>query len=406
MAYGAILGQTSSGGIGKRVCRFVIGTSTSGWTANDCDYLCDGTSDNVEINAAISALPSTGGEIIILDGTYNIASSIATISTKQNILIRGNGNATILKRMSNSINLFTLNTSSCIKDLTIDDNNNTFSGSTVLIEISSNNVTIDNISTINNANLNISIFVEKRGSGSLSNINIKNNNLSSAIVFSFNTNEVNIINNIFTQLTISNNMSNSNIQNNVGIIDCGNTLSYVSITENICNNGTDGITIEEFNHSILSNNICCNNSNNGINMTGSGANQSCINGNVCNNNSNYGIYLSFTNYMTASGNVCNLNGTGIYVFGNVSNVVISNINGNTCYNNTESGITLARVENSLITGNIFMRGTGQSSDYSESQYTIYSTYSTSNNLIANNSIMGKNYVDEGSHNTFINNKYN
>ena len=26
----------------KKTARFVIGTSTAGWTAADCDYLCDG----------------------------------------------------------------------------------------------------------------------------------------------------------------------------------------------------------------------------------------------------------------------------------------------------------------------------------------------------------------------------
>lgn len=27
----------------KRNSRIIIGTSTNGWTADDCDYLCDGT---------------------------------------------------------------------------------------------------------------------------------------------------------------------------------------------------------------------------------------------------------------------------------------------------------------------------------------------------------------------------
>ena len=58
----------SSGG-GRRACRFVIGTAAAGWTAEDCDYLCDGTADDVEINAAIQALPAGGGEILVLDGT-------------------------------------------------------------------------------------------------------------------------------------------------------------------------------------------------------------------------------------------------------------------------------------------------------------------------------------------------
>src|SRR5690606_7315040 len=80
-----------------KTARFVIGTSTSGWTEKDCDYLCDGTNDQVEINNAITALPATGGEIVILDGTYNITATISI--NKDNVFIRGNGNATILKRM-------------------------------------------------------------------------------------------------------------------------------------------------------------------------------------------------------------------------------------------------------------------------------------------------------------------
>ena len=76
----------------KKAARFVVGTSAAGWTAADCDYLCDGTDDQTEINAAITALPATGGEILILDGTYNITAKIDI--TKNNVSIRGNGNAT------------------------------------------------------------------------------------------------------------------------------------------------------------------------------------------------------------------------------------------------------------------------------------------------------------------------
>lgn len=86
---------------GKRTCRFVVGTSTAGWTAKDCDYLCDGTDDQVEINAAIQALPATGGEVVVLDGEYNITAAIAI--TKSYTKLSGNGNATVLKRMWNSI---------------------------------------------------------------------------------------------------------------------------------------------------------------------------------------------------------------------------------------------------------------------------------------------------------------
>src|SRR5690606_33670066 len=83
-----------------KTARIVIGTSTSGWESKDCHYLCDGVDDQEEINAAIQALPVSGGEIIILDGTYNITAKINV--NKSNISIKGNGNTTILKRMWNS----------------------------------------------------------------------------------------------------------------------------------------------------------------------------------------------------------------------------------------------------------------------------------------------------------------
>ena len=60
----------------KKTARFVVGTSTAGWEAKDCDYLCDGTNDQEEIIQALNALPATGGEVVTLDGTYNITASI------------------------------------------------------------------------------------------------------------------------------------------------------------------------------------------------------------------------------------------------------------------------------------------------------------------------------------------
>lgn len=88
---------------GKRTCRFVVGTSTAGWTDADCDYLCDGTDDQAEINAAIQALPSGGGEVVILDGTYNISSEI--LINKENVSIRGCGTSTTLNAVSNFVSI-------------------------------------------------------------------------------------------------------------------------------------------------------------------------------------------------------------------------------------------------------------------------------------------------------------
>ena len=159
MAFGAILGQTASGGGGKRVCRFTVGTSTAGWTANDCDYLCDGTADDVEINAAIQALPAKGGEVVILDGTYNITATIAM--NKDNTKLSGNGASTILKRMWNSnttegiITINAANGGCCVENLRIDGNKAAYSSNNIGIYLdNSNNNTITG-NTCNNNNYGI-----------------------------------------------------------------------------------------------------------------------------------------------------------------------------------------------------------------------------------------------------------
>jgi len=40
------------------------------------DYVCDGTSDQVEIQAAIDALPAVGGVVVLTEGNYNITAAI------------------------------------------------------------------------------------------------------------------------------------------------------------------------------------------------------------------------------------------------------------------------------------------------------------------------------------------
>lgn len=139
-----------AGAGGKRTCRFVVGTSTAGWTAKDCDYLCDGTDDQVEINAAIQALPATGGEVVILDGTYNITAKIAV--NKDYTTLTGNGSATVLKRMWGSttwegvVNVVSNNNT--VKNLAVDGNKTTYNSSNntgIQLDKSANNILADNM---------------------------------------------------------------------------------------------------------------------------------------------------------------------------------------------------------------------------------------------------------------------
>ena len=58
------------------------------------DYVCDGTADDVQIQAAIDALPACGGEVRLSEGTFHIA---ATIDVIDYLHLRGAGHyATVL----------------------------------------------------------------------------------------------------------------------------------------------------------------------------------------------------------------------------------------------------------------------------------------------------------------------
>lgn len=62
-----------------------------------CDYIGDGADDGEQIMAAHTALPATGGEIKLLDGTFDIRSSNLITISKSNVTLSGVGKATHLK---------------------------------------------------------------------------------------------------------------------------------------------------------------------------------------------------------------------------------------------------------------------------------------------------------------------
>ena len=59
------------------------------------DVVCDGTDDQVEIQEAIDALPSSGGAVELLQGTFNFSDDLEI--TKSNVTIRGAGKSTVLR---------------------------------------------------------------------------------------------------------------------------------------------------------------------------------------------------------------------------------------------------------------------------------------------------------------------
>jgi len=413
-----------------KTARFVVGTSTSRWTEKDCNYLCDGTNDQEEINRAIQDLPASGGEIIILDGTYNIAAKINV--NKNNVSIKGNGNSTILKRMwdsSSEEGVITLNSvEGCrVQNLQIDGNkaNCTSSNNYGIYLYSSNNNTITG-NICKNAQIGISLYSssnENTITGNTCNNNSDNGihlySSSNENTITGNTCNNNAINGVFlfssSNNTVTGNTCNNNVYNGVFL----NSSNNNTITGNTCNNNSDnGIHLySSSNENTITGNTCNNNANNGIHLyssnnntiTGnicknaqigislySSSNENTITGNTCNNNSDNGIHLySSNNNNTITGNTCNNNATnGVFLFSSSNNTVT----GNTCNNNVYNGVHLnSSNNNNTITGNTCIRGTGQTSDYVSYQHNtiILSGQGNNYNLISSNNCMGKAVVVEG-----------
>ena len=101
---------------------FVIAASDSVHKER-ADYVCDGTDDDVQIQAAIDALPASGGKIVLLEGNFLIGDEIDLVA---NLHLMGSGWSTILKAKDSfggkSVLFGDAKASVHISDLAIDGN--------------------------------------------------------------------------------------------------------------------------------------------------------------------------------------------------------------------------------------------------------------------------------------------
>lgn len=287
-------------GGGKRITRYTVGTSVNGWTKNDCDYLCDGTADDVEINAAIQSLWSSGGEIVILDGTYNIAAEIAL--NRQCVTISGSGaNTKLIRAFASDAMIAITAERCCIRNLYIDGVKGTYTDSTT-----------------------VGIDVSTGGKYAVVEGNTVVNCVASAI--RVKNSDCNIINNTL-------------VSNGYGIRVFSGSDNVVM--GNTCDDGGYGIYLAAAHKNSIVGNIVSGNGNNGISLnTGSAGNT--VTGNVCEDNVN-GINVANSENNSVSGNTCNNNSTyGIYVDSNATGNVISV---NVCIGNASGKVKLDNADN-------------------------------------------------------------
>jgi parallel beta-helix repeat protein len=92
---------TGGGGGAYRRSATKIVAANDSLDKTNADYICDGTADEAEIEAAINALPTSGGRVLLMEGTYYISSSIDILKSK--VTLQGQGHGTVIK-VSNGAN--------------------------------------------------------------------------------------------------------------------------------------------------------------------------------------------------------------------------------------------------------------------------------------------------------------
>jgi hypothetical protein len=118
--------------------KIVAASNASAQSKNHADYVCDGTDDQTEINAAITAAATIGGTVLLSEGTFTIDGAI-NLATK--VHLRGMGmEATIIEVDTGTSSDFTMLLASSksrlsISALTLDGNAASIAQNTVGIEI-------------------------------------------------------------------------------------------------------------------------------------------------------------------------------------------------------------------------------------------------------------------------------
>jgi len=126
----------------NQVTKFLtIGTETA-YAAQTPDYTCDGTADDVQFQAALGALDSSGGEIYILAGDYNFTATVSRAI--DDVTIRGVGNSVYIAYNASTA-LFSAGSQDgwIFQDFTTDAGGVTYTSATTLVE----NVYVNGTST-------------------------------------------------------------------------------------------------------------------------------------------------------------------------------------------------------------------------------------------------------------------
>ena len=383
--------------IEKAAATFVIAASDS-LHKERADYVCNGVDDQVEIQAAIDALPTAGGVVYLLEGTYTASTSIAIVG-KNNVTLTGSGMGST--KITCGANAHTLDIDNSddviIRDIRIDQ---TSTGNTV------NAIRLDDAQRCKIQNVYIGDS-DQHGiefAGTLS----ADCEISSCYITGTDndgiTDNWQVCDNLVINKTI--------------IKSCGADGIYIASPNCVIDNNViessagGGIEISETSYAIVNNNLCTKNGENGIELTldvfhSIIANNKCINNGWGNINTFDGIAITLCDYNVISDNVCYDNHSGctaagcqrhgILIYGSIYNT----INGNICRDDLTDGIKIHGLSGNLadyntLTGNV-CEGNGGKGIYIFGDKANAHDYANKNIVVANQvfSNTGVNLDDDG-----------
>jgi parallel beta-helix repeat protein len=305
-----------------RTATFVVAASDSDHRY-DCDLRCDGTADDVQINAALTA--GAGGKVVLLEGNYQITANIVVPASTH---FSGMGKGTILT------------TTDAV-------------GITNMVVINGNNVTISDMKLVLGAGAGDAgtrpnvIYADTRTNLLLENLWIYGDQTvadDAALARQ---------NGIYFTATTDSKVINCIVENNKksGINLAGSSDSNLVSGNRITACVSAGIEVRgsEYNNAVA--NRCYANLTGIANYTD--ADYNTYVGNTCIGNTTSGIYLNAGVHNQAVGNTCNVNGIGI----SCTTATYSNITGNACDNNTGNGIILT-ADYATVTGNMIWSAGG------------------------------------------------
>jgi len=241
------------------------------------DYVCDGTSDQTEINNAINALPSGGGKVLLLEGCYYLSNTITI--TKSNVTLQGQGNGTLLY----------LTDGSNTNIITVGDNSNSYQ------KIIIKDLAINGNATGQTSNGRAIFFNRNITRSCIENVQVDNSERGILLDYSCTYNSI-------KNCSIYNTGRDSNSYG----IELDDDSRYNRIENNFIMMSHQGICIARSDHNTVIGNISYYNNNNGILIYD--AKYNIIKGNVCNDNGiavggSAGIFITGSGARIAEDNI-------------------------------------------------------------------------------------------------------